>query len=50
MLIGPGVRLCNQGRITNGAKSVISQHAHICASTYDVRDPLFQLVLRPVTI
>ena len=50
VLIGPGVRLYNQGRITIGAKSVISQRAHICASSHDVRDPLFQLVLRPVTI
>ena len=49
-LIGPGVRLYNQGRISIGAKSVISQRAHICASTHDLRDPLFQLVLRPVTI
>ncbi len=50
VLIGPGVRLYNQGRITIGAKSVVSQRAHICASTHDVRDPLFQLVLRPVMI
>jgi putative colanic acid biosynthesis acetyltransferase WcaF len=50
VLIGPGVRLYNQGRICIGACSVISQRAHICASTHDVRDPLFQLVLRPVTI
>lgn len=49
-LIGPGARLYNQGRIRIGARSVISQRAHICASTHDVRDPLFQLVLRPVTI
>ena len=49
-LIGPGVRLYNQGRISIGARSIISQRAHICASTHDVRDPLFQLVLRPVTI
>lgn len=50
VLIGPGVRLYNQGRITIGAASVISQRAHICASTHDVRDPWFQLVLRPVAI
>ena len=50
VLIGPGVRLYNQGRITIGAKSVVSQRAHICASTHDVRDPLFQPVLRPVRI
>ena len=49
-MIGPGARLYNQGRISIGAKSVISQRAHICASTHDVTDPLFQLVCRPVTI
>lgn len=49
-LIGPGVRLYNQGRIAIGARTVISQRAHICASTHDLHDPLFQLVLRPVTI
>lgn len=49
-LIGPGVRLYNQGRIAIGARSVISQRAHICASTHDVRDPDFQLVLRPIAI
>jgi putative colanic acid biosynthesis acetyltransferase WcaF len=50
VLIGPGARLYNQGRITIGARSVISQRAHVCASSHDVRDPHFQLVLRPVTI
>jgi putative colanic acid biosynthesis acetyltransferase WcaF len=50
VLIGPGVRLYNQGRIAIGEKSVISQRAHICASTHDVRDSQFQLVLRPVVI
>lgn len=49
-LIGPRVRLYNQGRITIGAQTVISQGAHICASSHDVRDPHFQLVLRPVSI
>lgn len=49
-LIGPGARLYNQGHIRIGARSVISQRAHICASSHDVRDPYFQLVLRPVTI
>ena len=50
VLIGPGVRLYNQGQISIGSKSVISQRAHLCASTHDVRDPLFQLVLRPIAI
>ena len=50
VLIGPGVRLYNQGRIRVGAKTVISQRAYICASTHDISDPMFQLVLCPVTI
>lgn len=49
-LIGPGVQLYNQGRIVVGSRSVVSQGAHICASSHDIRDPDFQLVLRPVTI
>ncbi len=48
--VGPGVRLYNQGRITVGERTVISQRAHICASTHDVRDPHFQLVVRPILI
>ena len=50
VLIGPGVWLYNQGRITIGSRSVISQRAHICASSHDSGDPDFQLVLRPVVI
>ena len=49
-LIGPGARLYNQGFIRIGAHAVISQRAHICASSHDLRDPNFQLVLRPVRI
>ncbi|MET0180246.1 MAG: putative colanic acid biosynthesis acetyltransferase [Novosphingobium sp.] len=49
-LVGPGARLYNQGAITIGAGTVISQRAHICASTHDVDDPQFQLVLRPIAI
>ncbi len=33
-----------------GNRSVISQGAYLCASTHDIRDPLFQLVLRPIVI
>jgi len=50
VLIGPAVRIYNQGRITIGARSVISQRAHLCASTHDIRDPDFQLVCRPIMI
>lgn len=50
VLVGPGARIYNQGRIAIGPDSVISQRAHLCASSHDVNDPLFQLTLRPVTI
>ncbi len=50
VLIGPGARLYNQGRITIGDYTVISQRAHLCASTHDIRDPAFQLVCRPIAI
>lgn len=49
-LIGPGALLYNQGRITIGERVVISQRAHVCASTHSVSDPHFQLLLRPITI
>lgn len=50
VLIGPGTRLYNQGMITVGDRTVISQRAHLCASSHDIADPEFQLVLRPITI
>lgn len=49
-LVGPGARLYNQGHITIGPRSVISQGAYLCASTHDVNDPHFQLVVRPIVI
>jgi putative colanic acid biosynthesis acetyltransferase WcaF len=49
-LVGPGARLYNQGRITIGPRTVISQGAYLCASTHDIGDPDFQLVLRPITV
>lgn len=50
VLIGPGARLYNQGRITIGAWSVVSQRAHLCASTHRVDDPDFQLECRPIVV
>ena len=50
VLIGPGARIYNQGAIAIGARTVVSQRAHLCASTHDIHDPHFQLVLRPITI
>jgi putative colanic acid biosynthesis acetyltransferase WcaF len=49
-LIGPCALIYNQGRITIGARAVISQRAHLCASSHDIADPDFQLVLRPIVI
>ena len=49
-LIGPGARLYNQGRIDIGDHCVVSQRAHICASTHRANDPGFALELRPVQI
>ncbi len=50
VLIGPGVHLYNQGRIAIGARSVVSQGAHLCASSHDIGDPDFQLLLKPVAL
>lgn len=50
VLIGPGAILYNQGAIAIGSDTIVSQRSHICASTHDVDDPHFQLVLRPVSI
>ena len=50
VLIGPGARIYNQGTITVGAWSVISQRAHLCASTHRVDDPGFQLECRPIAV
>ncbi len=50
VLIGPGARLYNQGFIRIGAGTVVSQRAHLCASSHDLDDPHFQLVLRPIAI
>ena len=49
-LVGPGARLYNQGRIAIGAWSVVSQRAHLCASSHAPDDPDFQLVLRPIAL
>lgn len=50
VLIGPRVKLYNQGSIAIGKYTVVSQDASICASTHNVNEADFPLLLRPVTI
>lgn len=50
VLIGPGAIIYNQGRIAIGSDSVISQRAHLCASSHRIGDRYFQLVLKPIAI
>lgn len=50
VIVGRYVNLYNQGAISIGARAVVSQGAHICASTHAVNDRNFQLLLRPVRI
>jgi putative colanic acid biosynthesis acetyltransferase WcaF len=38
------------GMVSIGANVVISQGAHICAGSHDIRDPSFPLLKLPVTI
>lgn len=48
--VGDRVILYSQGKITVGARAVISQGAHLCAGTHDHTKPGFPLVTKPITI
>jgi putative colanic acid biosynthesis acetyltransferase WcaF len=48
--LGPHSNLYNQGHIEVGDYVIISQGAHICASTHDYNDPLHPLILKPIKI
>ncbi len=50
VLIGPEAILYNQGTIAIGNDSVVSQRAHLCASSHRIGDRYFQLVLKPIAI
>ena len=48
--LGRGVTVYNQGRIKIGDRSVVSQGAHLCASTHDYNDKNHPLVLADIQI
>lgn len=48
--LGPQVDCYNQGKITIGANTVISQKTYLCASSHDYTKANFPLVLKPISI
>lgn len=48
--LGPQVDCYNQGKITIGDHSIISQKTYLCASSHDYSLPNFPLILRPIII
>jgi putative colanic acid biosynthesis acetyltransferase WcaF len=48
--VGEFVNLYNQGKITIGDRAIISQGAHLCASTHDYNDVFHSLLLAPIEI
>lgn len=49
-VLGPRVICYCMGQISIGEKAIVSQGAHLCAGTHDIRDPDFQLITRPIVI
>lgn len=48
--LGPKVDCYNQGKISIGDNTIISQKAYLCASTHDYTKKDFPLILKPITI
>jgi len=48
--LGPKVDCYNQGSITIGANTIISQKTYLCASTHDFTEPDFPLICKPIII
>jgi len=48
--LGPNVDCYNQGKISIGANTVISQKTYLCASTHDYTKIDFPLLLKPISI
>jgi len=49
-VVGPGVNLYCQDRITINERAIVSQGAHLCTGTHDIADHEFQLITRPIVI
>jgi putative colanic acid biosynthesis acetyltransferase WcaF len=48
--LGPKVDCYNQGKISIGDNTVISQKTYLCASTHNYTKKDFPLILKPITI
>lgn len=48
--LGPQVDCYNQGRITIGSNTIVSQKTYLCASTHNYTQKDFPLILKPITI
>lgn len=48
--LGPQVDCYNQGKISIGANTTISQKTYLCASSHDITDSKHALILKPIVI
>jgi putative colanic acid biosynthesis acetyltransferase WcaF len=48
--LGPGVDCYNQGKISIGENTIISQKTYLCASSHDYTQKDFPLILKPIRI
>lgn len=48
--LGPQVDCYNQGEITIGKNTIVSQKSYLCASSHDHKKPDFPLILCPIKI
>lgn len=49
-VVGPRATLYCMGRMRIGAHAIVSQGAHLCGGTHDIRDPAFPLITREIDI
>ena len=50
VIVGDGVILYALGPITVGPRTLVSQHAHLCAGTHDYRLPHYPLLRPPIRV